>query len=302
MRKDENFMRIVATYSLVAFDAPSQTWAVGVQSKFLAVGSVVPHAMAQVGAIATQAWANPTFGPNGLKLLQQGLPAEDVVQTLIQADEGRAHRQLGIVDRSGHSAAWTGEACMEWAGHVTGPGFSCQGNILAGQSVVHDMAQTFQSQLEGDLAQKVLRGLFAAEQAGGDRRGRQSAALLVVQAGQGYNSLTDRYIDLRVDDHPQPLDELQRLLRLHRLYMEKPSPQRIKPASTFNSDAIVEGLRNLGALPPGHRQFDSQAREALKSWAHRENFEERWIDFDQFDEELIAFLLEQAATAKARGG
>ncbi len=288
-------MNRIATYSIVAHDARSGVWAVGVQSKFLAVGSVVPHAQSQVGAIATQAWANPTFGPNGLRLLQSGLSAEETLRTLIESDPGREHRQLGIVDRSGQSAAWTGEACMAWAGHETGPSFTCQGNIRAGPAVVADMARTFRdSDPHRPLGERILDCLTAAEAAGGDRRGRQSAALLVVKAGAGYNGLSDRYIDLRVDDDPEPLDKLSRLLRLHHLHFDKPAPEQLKPLAQCDPDRILEGLQRLGYLPSSSRHFDTAAWEALKAWAHRENFEQRWVGSDRLDEEMMAYFFEQA--------
>jgi len=203
----------VATFSIVGFDPSNGDLGVAVASRFLAVGAVVPHAAAGVGAVATQSWANPSYGPGGLMLMSQGAAAEEALNTLIASDADRDARQVGIVDARGGAAAWTGAQCVPWAGHYIGEQFTCQGNILAGEKVVGDMAEAFRS-AEGDLADRLLAALIAGEQAGGDSRGRQSSALLVVRKAGGYGGLSDRYIDIRVDDHPDPFTELSRLLRL----------------------------------------------------------------------------------------
>jgi len=205
----------VATFSIVAYDPKNGDLGVAVQSKFLAVGSVVPWAKAGVGAVATQAWANVRYGPNGLELLLQGQTAQQTVTALTGADRGKNRRQLGIVDAKGRSAAFTGKGCMAWAGHKTGQNYTCQGNILAGKEVIDAMAQTFEG-AEGPLAERLMAALTAGQKAGGDKRGRQSAALLVVRARGGYSGGNDRYIDLRVDDHKTPIAELSRVLALHR--------------------------------------------------------------------------------------
>jgi len=189
------------TYSIAAHDPEAQQWGVAVQSKFLAVGSVVPWAEPQVGAIATQAYANPRYGPNGLALLRDGLAAEEVVQRLVAGDDGRDERQLGIVDAHGGSASWTGPDCNEWAGHRTGPGYAAQGNILVGAETVDALADTFEATAGRSLTERLLECLAAAQAAGGDRRGQQSASLLVVERNGGYASLSDVLVDLRVDDH-----------------------------------------------------------------------------------------------------
>ncbi len=204
---------LVATFSIAGFDSANGDLGVAVASRFLAVGAVVPHAASGVGAVATQSWANPAFGPGGLVLMSQGASAEDALNALIAADEERDARQVGIVDARGGSAAWTGAQCVPWAGHFIGEQFTCQGNILTGEQVVGEMAGAYRS-AEGDLADRLLAALLAGEQAGGDTRGKQSAALLVVRKGGGYGGLSDRYIDIRVDDHPDPFTELSRLLRL----------------------------------------------------------------------------------------
>ncbi|MGH2972393.1 MAG: DUF1028 domain-containing protein, partial [Gaiellaceae bacterium] len=189
------------TYSLVARDG--KQWGVAVQSKFLAVGSVVPWAEPEVGAIATQAYANPRYGPDGLALLREGLSADEVVRRLVEADDGRCERQVGVVDAHGGSAAWTGPDCMDWAGHRTGDGYSAQGNILVSAATVDALAETFEAS-GGSLADRLVECLAAAQDAGGDSRGQQSAALLAVERDAGYAQLSDVLVDLRVDDHEAP--------------------------------------------------------------------------------------------------
>jgi uncharacterized Ntn-hydrolase superfamily protein len=201
----------VSTFSIVALDRQTGEIGIVVASKFLAVGSVVPWAQAGVGGVATQAWANLSFGPDGLRMLAEGRPAEEVMKALVEADENRHHRQLGVVDVQGGSAAWTGQECFSWAGHRTGDGFSCQGNILAGPQVVEAMAETF-PRAQGPLPERLLTALEAGQGQGGDSRGQQSAALLVVKEKGSYGGYLDRYIDLRVDDHATPIVELRKLL------------------------------------------------------------------------------------------
>jgi uncharacterized Ntn-hydrolase superfamily protein/uncharacterized protein (DUF1499 family) len=222
----------VATYSIVAFDPKTGDLGVAVQSKFFGVGSVVPYVEAGVGAIATQAYANPEYGPKGLKMLRDGFSAEGAVHELTKSDASRDHRQLGIVDAKGDAAAHTGDKCSAWAGHHVGLFFTVQGNILASESVVRRMATAFEAarKLPGtELADWLFDAVKAGEAAGGDRRGRQSAALLVSRKGGGYAKANDRYIDLRVDDHPTPVEEIGRLLGLHkqfyaRSHREVPAP------------------------------------------------------------------------------
>lgn len=215
----------VATFSIVGFDPGTGELGVAVQSKFVAVGAVVPWARAGVGAIATQAWANTRFGPVGLALLAAGKTPEEVGETLVAMDSRAGHRQFGIVDASGRSVTFTGEECLDWAGGRSGPNFAVQGNILAGPGVVDAMAEAFTS-VEGDLGERLLAALAAGQAAGGDRRGRQSAALLIVREGWGYGGLNDRYRDLRVDDHPTPIAELQRLHELHRSVFKPPAEEQ----------------------------------------------------------------------------
>jgi uncharacterized Ntn-hydrolase superfamily protein len=204
----------VATFSIVARDPDTGELGVAVQSKFVAVGSVVPWAKAEVGAIATQAWANTRYGPVGLQLLAKGKTAAESIHMMTQADAGRNQRQIGIMPADGNASSFTGKSCMEWAGHRTGKHYAVQGNILAGPEVVDAMAKGFE-EAKGDLANRMIESLRAGQKAGGDKRGRQSAALLVVRKGWGYSGLSDRYRDLRVDDHPQPIEELARVLAIH---------------------------------------------------------------------------------------
>jgi len=209
----------VATFSIVGFDPRTGDLGVAVQSKFFAVGSVVPWAKAGVGAIATQSYANVSYGPDGLELLADGKSARETVSTLTSADRNKQRRQLGIVDAKGNSASFTGSDCHDWAGHIEKPNFCAQGNILTGKEVVDTMASSFeqsQKQAKGGLCDWLADALMAGQDAGGDSRGRQSAALLVVRKKGGYGGGNDLFIDLRVDDHKTPIAELHRLLQLHK--------------------------------------------------------------------------------------
>ena len=211
----------IATFSIVAFDPTTGELGVAVQSKFFSVGSVVPWAKAGVGAVATQSWANIQYGPDGLALLAKGKSPAEVVKALTAPDTQREFRQLGVVDAKGRAASFTGKRCMDWAGHVTGKHFAAQGNILASEAVVKDMAAAFEKarqQPKTELADWLVAALEAAQAAGGDKRGRQSAALLVVREKGGYSGADDRYIDLRVADHKMPIQELNRLLKLHKSF------------------------------------------------------------------------------------
>ena len=205
----------IATFSIVGYDPKNGDLGVAVQSKFFAVGAVVPWAETGVGAIATQSWANTTYGPRGLELLKIGLSAQQTLDHLIKDDPGRKTRQVGIVDASGTIANYTGEECHNWAGATSGENYTAQGNILAGEEVVKAMGKTFE-ETDGELADKLMAALFAGQEKGGDTRGQQSAALLVVRKNGGYSGFNDRYIDLRVDDAEKPIEELQRLLVIHK--------------------------------------------------------------------------------------
>ena len=258
---------IVATYSIAACDLAASQWGVAVQSKFLSVGSVVPWAEPGVGAIATQAYANPRYGPDGLALLRDGLDAQAVVERLVAADDGRDERQVGIVDGRGGSASWTGPACNDWAGHRTGHCYAAQGNILVGKQTVDALAETFESTGDLPLEQRLIECLAAAQLAGGDRRGQQSASLLIVERDGGYAQLSDLVIDLRVDDHPQPIEELRRIYALHHRLFGKTPREEWLPLEGALGDEVRERLARLG--------YDSVLETALVSWAGVENLEER---------------------------
>lgn len=210
--------RLAPTYSIVAYDPTTGDLGVAVQSRYFSVGSVVPWAEASVGAVATQSFVNVSYGPRGLQLLKEGLTCEKVIGKLTSEDEGREFRQLSIVDAKGNAAVYTGRKCLEWAGSKVGKCYSAQGNILTGEEVVENMAEKFES-ARGDLANRLVAALEAGEKAGGDARGRQSAALVVVRENAGRAGYGDKFIELRVEDNPDPVAELKRLLKLHRLYL-----------------------------------------------------------------------------------
>jgi uncharacterized Ntn-hydrolase superfamily protein len=212
----------VATFSIVACDPQTKELGIAVQSKFIAVGAVVPWAKAGVGAVATQSYANTTFGPRGLELLEKGLSPDDVLAKLLEGDGGRERRQVGVVDARGRSATFTGKQCHGWAGGVAGENFCAQGNILAGEAVVKGMEKAYR-EAPGDLGDRLIAALQAGQEAGGDTRGMQSAALLIVREGWGYGGFNDRYRDLRVDDHPEPIKELKRVYEVHRRTFPPPA-------------------------------------------------------------------------------
>ena len=211
----------IATFSIVAYDPITQELGVAVQSKFVAVGSVVPYARAGIGAVASQAWGNPRYGPIGLELLAHGKSASEVVGLMTASDPNREHRQLAIIGNEGNASIFTGRECMDWAGGKTGENYAVQGNLLTGKEVIQSMSLGFE-EANGTLAERMLSALHAGQQAGGDKRGKQSAALLVVREGWGYGGLTDRFRDLRVDDHPTPIKELERIYYLHRKIFPRP--------------------------------------------------------------------------------
>lgn len=270
------------TYSIAAYDPEAQQWGVAVQSKFLAVGSVVPWAEPQVGAIATQAYANPRYGPNGLTLLREGLAAKEVVQRLTAGDDGRDERQLGVVDAHGGSASWTGPKCNDWAGHCNGPGYAAQGNILVSAETVDALAETFEAGAGRSLAERLLDCLVAAQAAGGDRRGQQSASLLVVERDGGYGKLSDTLVDLRVEDHSRPIEELRRLYTLHdRLFGRTPREQWLP----LEGELLAEVRTRLGQLG-----FDG-----LDAWAGVANLEERVDGENTIDPVVLDALREETA-------
>jgi uncharacterized Ntn-hydrolase superfamily protein len=248
---------------------------IAVQSKFLAVGSVVPWARAGVGAVATQALANFNYGPRGLDLMSEGHTAEQTVQVLVGGDEDREHRQLGVVDARGLAATFTGSECFEWAGGVTGEHYAAQGNILVGEATVEAMARTYQ-ETDGDLAARLLAALDAGQEAGGDSRGKQSAALLVVREGGGYGGDNDRVLDLRVDDHPDPIRELIRIRDLHTLYFGETRPEDVVAVDGDVRKEVVDALLSSGYLEEDDAEAGDEALyEALSAFIRTENFEER---------------------------
>jgi uncharacterized Ntn-hydrolase superfamily protein len=273
---------LVSTYSIAACDLEAGQWGVATQSKFLAVGSVVPWAEAQVGAIATQAYANPRYGPSGLQLLRDGLGAEEVVARLVEPDDWRDHRQVGVVDATGASASHTGSACMTWAGGVTGPGFAAQGNILVSGDTVSALAETFRANLGRSLALRLLDCLAAAQAAGGDKRGQQSAALLVVERDGGYGGLSDVLVDLRVDDHAAPVGELARLYGIHQSLFGKTPRNEWMEVDDELADELRERLARLG--------YDGELADAFGDWAGTENLEERVDGVEQIDPVVLAEL------------
>jgi uncharacterized Ntn-hydrolase superfamily protein len=275
---------VVATYSIAACDPDAKQWGVATQSKFLGVGSVVPWAQPGVGAIATQAYANPRYGPEGLALLREGLSANEVVERLTAADEGRDHRQLGVVDRDGRAATYTGAECFEWAGGLTGKCYAVQGNILVSEATVEAMAQTFEGS-SGPLAERMLDCLDAAQAAGGDRRGQQASALLVVERDGGYAGLSDEVIDLRVDEHPRPLEELRRIYWMHQaIFGKTPDDQWLE----VDGDLGAEMSERLGRLG-----YDGELHEALFNWAGKENLEERVDGAERVDPVVLEELRRQ---------
>ena len=275
--------RTVTTYSIAACDLEAGQWGVATQSKFLAVGSVVPWAEPKVGAIATQAYANPRYGSDGLKLLQDGLSAEEVVERLTSADEGRDQRQLGVVDREGRSASFTGAECLEWAGGRTGPCYAAQGNILVSAETVDAIAETFESST-GTLAERLLDCLDAAQAAGGDRRGQQSAALLVVEEDGGYAQLSDTVVELRVEDHERPLEELRRIYRLHEaLFGETPRDEWLTVDEALATE-LRERLARLG--------YDGDLEDAFNRWSGNVNLEERVDGVAEIDPVVLQELRE----------
>ncbi len=217
----------ISTFSIVALDEKTGELGIAVQSKFIAVGSVVPYAKAEIGAIASQAWGNVQYGPYGLNLLRQGKKPDEVVKILIEQDPIRDHRQLAMIDMDGNASSYTGKKCLPWAGSKIGNNYSVQGNLLKDPQVIQAMASDFEKST-GALAKRLISSLKAGQEAGGDKRGKQSAAILVVRQGWGYGGMNDRFRDLRVDDHPNPINELERIYNLHRKVFPRPDTHQFK--------------------------------------------------------------------------
>jgi uncharacterized Ntn-hydrolase superfamily protein len=276
---------VVATYSIAACDLETRQWGVATQSKFLGVGSVVPWAEPGVGAIATQAYANPRYGPEGLALLREGLSAEAVVDRLTAADEGRDHRQVGVVDGQGRGASFTGGECMDWAGGRTGDCYAAQGNILVSAETVDAIAETFE-RAQGTLAERLLVSLDAAQAAGGDRRGQQSSALLVVERDGGYAGLSNEVVDLRVDEHERPLEELRRIYVMHQAIFGKTPADEWLDVDEELAAELRDRLARVG--------YEGELGEAFVRWTGNENLEERVDGISRIDPVVLEELRRQS--------
>ncbi|TFG13761.1 DUF1028 domain-containing protein [Candidatus Thorarchaeota archaeon] len=284
-----------STFSLVARDPDNGDLGIIVQSKFPAVGAIVPWAKANVGAIATQAWANAAYGPDGLQYLSEGKSAQETLNLLLGQDQGSEHRQVGIVDTSGNVAVHTGSECMEWAGHIIGDGYCCQGNILAGRDVVGDMSKAYERK-SGDLIDKLFAALKAGQAAGGDRRGKQSAAILVVREAGGYEGGNDRYVDVRVDDHPHPIRELERIFDLYDMtLLSREDPSDLLDIEGHVSKKIQEALVELDYLSSISKdEFPEEAERALERFVNINNFENKARDDAKIWKSVFDYLLKKA--------
>jgi len=265
-----------STFSIVAFDPKTKDLGVAVQSKFVAVGAVVPFALAGVGAVATQSYANTAYGPKALAMLKQGTAPKEVLLRLVKSDKEASKRQAGVIDARGRAASYTGKECFPWAGHLVGRNFACQGNILAGEEVVESMGTAFES-TKGDLPVRLLAALDAGQRAGGDRRGQQSAALLVVRDQGGYGGFNDRWIDVRVDDHPRPIAELNRVFAIYDLtLLNREDPKDVLGLRVDVVRELQAGLAALGFYRgPTSGKFDAKTKAAFESWASVNNYENK---------------------------
>ncbi len=266
----------LSTFSIVGFDPKTKDLGVAVQSKFVAVGAVVPFALAGIGAVATQSYANTTYGPKALAMMKEGTAPKEVLQRLVKSDKEASKRQAGVVDARGRAAAYTGKECFPWAGHLVGKNYACQGNLLAGEGVMEAMGHTFES-TEGDLPVRLLAVLGAGQRAGGDRRGQQSAALLVVRDRGGYGGFNDRWIDVRVDDHPRPIEELNRVFDIYDLtLLNREDPKDVLPLRADVVRELQAGLAALGFYRgPASGTFDAKTKAAFEAWASLNNYENK---------------------------
>jgi uncharacterized Ntn-hydrolase superfamily protein len=283
---------LIATFSIVAYDPATGDLGVAVTSKFPAVGNGVPWAKAGVGAVATQAAANLSFGEEGLALMARGLSAQQALKKVVEADAGREERQVGMVDSKGIPATFTGKNCFSWAGGKTGKNFAAQGNILVGPETVEAMAGAFEAS-KGDLPDRLVSALEAGQKAGGDRRGRESAALLVVRKGAGYGGKGDRWVDLRVDDHPDPVQELRRLLDVHHLYFGRTNRSRVHKIDPPLARELQQMLARRGFYKGEiHGRYDAATRKALEDYMGWENLEERIQKDDTLDDVVLRYIRE----------
>lgn len=279
------------TYSIIGFDPETEELGIAVQSKFIGVGSVVPWAKAGVGAVATQSYANPAYGPDGLRLMEEGRSAVETLKILIEADKGRALRQVGIMDAQGAAATYTGEDCYDWAGGKLGENCVAQGNILVSGETVEAMIDSFEN-TKGKLAKRLLTALNAGQAAGGDKRGMQSAAIYVVKEKGGYLEANDRFIDLRVDEHPDPINELIRIYKLHQLYFAGPEPEDVLTIEGELRVEIVAHLNRLGFLEEDY-PADEQFFDGLTSFIRVENFERRELERGKIDRAILEYMREK---------
>ncbi len=289
--KDVN--RCINTFSIVGFDPDTGELGVAVASKFLSVGSVVPYAKAGVGAVATQSWANLDYGPKGLELLEKGLGPDEVVAELTMNDDRKSYRQVGIVDVKGNSATFTGEDAYAWAGGKTGKNFAVQGNILVDEKTVERMGEVF-TESEGTLGNRLLSALIAGESAGGDSRGKQSAALFIVKENGSYGGYNDKYIDLRVDDHEEPVKELERLFQLHQLYFNKTVEEDILTIDSALQQSLSEALYQMDYLKTVDCH-EEDFYDALQSYHLIENFDERVQPKGFIDLKVVEYLTKTSA-------
>jgi len=281
------------TFSIVAYDPFKKEWGVAVQSKFVAVGAVVPFGKANVGAIATQAYANTSYGPRGLDLLEKGLTAEETIQQLIKDDVEREQRQVGIVDSYGNAASFTGKKCFDWAGHVIGENYACQGNILASDKVVTFMSEAFKS-TTGDLIERFFAALEAAQEKGGDKRGREAAAILIVKEKGAYDGGTDRYIDIRVDEHPTPIRELKKVFEIYDMcILLRDNPKDIIKLEGEVMKTVKELLKKDGFYKGEiNGVYDKNTKEALRDWLGTNNFEVKERDDEYMWGSVYRYILD----------
>lgn len=286
-------MNRIATFSIVAYDPDDGAWGIAVASKFPAVGAVVPWAQVGAGAVATQSYANTTYGTRGLKMMRDGMSAQETLDSLIEADEERALRQVGLVDRQGKPATFTGEDCFEWAGGLTGDHFAIQGNILAGSEVVEAIADSYETSDE-PFPERLHSALLAGDRAGGDRRGRQSAAIFIVKPEGGYAGFNDRWIDYRVDDDEDPVPEVGELLKLHRLYFGKSEGDEVLTIEGEVLNDLQQLLVKLGYAESASGAYDEHTRKALRAFVGNENFEDRTdVDNGLIDAPVFQYLVEK---------
>ena len=281
-------MKPINTFSIVARDATTGDFGIAVASKFLAVGSAVSFAEANVGAVATQSYANTTYGPRTIAALKANITLEGIHQSFRATDENYNSRQYGLVDAGGNSITFTGKSCFSWAGGIAKPNLAIQGNLLAGPQVVENMLEVYENSTL-PFPEKLLAALLAGDEAGGDKRGKQSASLLVARPEGGYGGFNDRYIDLRVDDHPLPIPELQRLLELRHVYFERPKPEDILSIDATIAARLTKVLLKSGFLKE-ETLWNEAGEKALRDLAGMENVEDRMLEPGQVDKIALEYL------------